>query len=360
MAGEILFAPVTYSRYSAQETLPARFERMLDKMGLEDRVKGKHTVIKMHVGRAIGYTTIHPLFIKILVDKLKAWGAKVFIADQTIQDAGARGYREEFLGCPIVEVCGVIDKYYYEYDVDYKTFKNVDIGGHIRDAEFMIDLSHIKGHGSCAFGGACKNIAMGCVTDRTRQQIHGLEGGLAWDESLCTHCEQCVEGCNHDANTFDKDGKYQVNFHHCTFCQHCVKVCPTGSLTMDDNRFDDFQAGMAICTKKVLDTFEPGNVHYISFLTNITALCDCWGLSTPNLVPDIGIMSGSDIVAIERACIDAIKLENLLPSGMPQGVELGEGEHLFEKLHGRNPYIQLDKLEEQGLGTQDYTLVEIE
>lgn len=359
MSAKLLFASSSYERYDGDCTLPAKFERMIDKMGLAEKVKGKSTAIKMHVGRAIGFTTIHPLFIKILVDKLKSYGAKVFITDQSTADARVRGYTEELLGCPIVDVCGVMGKYYYPKDVNFNTFKNVDVGGHIYDAEFMIDLSHVKGHGSCGYGGACKNIAMGCVTDRTRQQIHGLEGGLKWHEELCIHCDQCIKGCNHYANSFE-DGKYTINFHHCTFCQHCVKVCPVEAVVMDAHRFKDFQTGMAICTKEVLDTFEEGNVYYINFLTNITALCDCWGLSTPSIVPDIGIMSGDDIVAIERACIDAIKNENLLPNGVPTGFELTDEGHLFERLHGKNPYIQLDELEKLGLGTQEYTLEEVQ
>ncbi|MGC9053561.1 MAG: DUF362 domain-containing protein, partial [Candidatus Hydrogenedens sp.] len=44
---------------------------------------------------------------------------------------------------------------------------------------------------------------------------------------------------------------------------------------------------------------------------NITAMCDCWGFTTPSLVPDIGVMGSTDIVAIERASLDAIKFENL-------------------------------------------------
>jgi uncharacterized Fe-S center protein len=355
---KILFASSSYTRYDADVTLPAKFGRMIDKMGLAEKVKGKLVAIKMHVGRNIGFTTIHPIFVKTLVDKVKSYGAKVYITDQSTRDADARGYREDFLGCKIVDVCGATDKYFYEHDVDYKSFKNCDVGGHIQDADFMIDLSHVKGHGSCGFGGACKNLAMGAVTTRTRHQIHHLEGGLAWDAAKCVHCDLCVKSCNHGANSFTAEGAYFVDFHNCTYCQHCTKVCPTGAVVMDDDAFEDFQAGMALATKTVLDTFAPGNVYYINFLMNITALCDCWGLSTPALVPDIGIMSGDDIVAIERASIDAIKTENLLQNGVPLGMGLSDKGHLFERLHGKNPFIQLDKLEGYGLGTQEYELAE--
>lgn len=360
MGSKILFASVDYQKYDAAATLPAKFERLLDRTALKNAVKDKWTVIKMHLGRNIGYSTIHPLFIKILVDKLKEYGAKVYITDNEITNAKTRGYSEDFLGAPIVPVCGVTGKYYIEEKVDFKTFQNLDIGGNILEAEVLIDLSHVKGHGACGYGGACKNIAMGCVTDRTRQQLHGLEGGLKWDENLCTHCELCVNNCNHGANSFNNEGNYEVFYHHCTFCQHCVKVCPSGAITMDAARFEDFQAGMALCTERVLKHFPKDNIFFINFLMNITALCDCWGFTTPSLVPDIGIMASQDIVAIERACLDAIKIENLLLAGVPQGYELGDQGHLFERLHHKDPFIQLNELEKRGLGTQRYELEEVE
>ena len=359
MASEILFSSVEYDKYDSDNTLPAKFGRLVDKMGLREVVDGKLTAIKMHVGRNLGYSTIPPLFVKILVDKLKGYGAKVYITDQTVTDARVRGYTEELLGVPIVDACGVTGRYYYEKSVDFRTFKNVDVAGNIHDAEVMIDLSHVKGHGVCGYGGACKNIAMGCVTDRTRQQIHGLEGGIIWDEDACIHCELCVNSCNHSANHFDKEGKYNVFYHHCTLCQHCVKVCPVSAMRMEANRYEDFQTGMAICTEEVLKIFKPGHVFYINFLLSITALCDCWGLTTPSLVPDIGVMASKDIVAVEKACLDAIKLENLISSALPKGHEFGTEGHLFERLHGKNPFVQLKELEKRGLGAMEYIINEI-
>ncbi|MBE3101099.1 MAG: DUF362 domain-containing protein [Firmicutes bacterium] len=359
MSSKVLFSSVKYDKYDPSATLPAKFTRLIDKMNMEEVVKDKWTAIKMHVGRGIGYSTIHPLFVKILVDKLKSYGAKVYITDQEVSDAKVRGYTEDYLGVPIIPVCGVMSKYYYEKNVDFKTLRNVDIGGNINDAEVMIDLSHVKGHGACGYGGSCKNIAMGCVTDRTRRQIHGLEGGLVWNENLCIHCGMCITSCNHNANSFDKDDKYKVFYHHCTNCQHCVKVCPTGAIVMDTHNYLDFQIGMATCTETVLKSFETGHVFYINFLTDITALCDCWGLTTPALVPDLGIMASTDIVAIERACLDAIKVEDFIPAGIPQGMELGTTGHLFERIHGKNPFLQLDELEKLNLGSQDYSIEEV-
>jgi len=363
MSANVLFAPMAYSRYDAKQTLPAKFERMLKMSGLAEKVKGQTVAIKIHVGDGITYSTIPPVFLRILAKFVLDNGGKCFFTDHYVaaRHPEQRGYTESNLLCPVLDDCGFLNKYFYTKDVDFKTLKQVDVAGLIHDADFFIDFSHVKGHGSCGYGGACKNIAMGCVTDRTRHAIHALEGGLVWDESKCTHCNRCIGSCNHHANGFSdgKLGKYEVNYHHCTMCQHCLKVCPEGAITLDSHDYKDFQMGMAVTTKAVLDTFAPGKVYFINLLASITALCDCWGMTTPSLVPDIGMMASDNIVAIERACLDAIKMENLIPQGVPEGMELGTEGHLFQRLHGKNPYIQLECLEKVGLGTQDYELTTV-
>ncbi len=357
----VLFAPMAYSRYDADQTLPAKFSRLLPLTGLADQVAGKTVAIKLHVGDHLGYSTIPLVFIRLLVSFIKEHGGDCFITDHYIQARHPehRGYTETSVGCPILEGCGHLGKYFYTQAVDYQSLRHIDIAGLIHDADILINFSHVKGHGSCGYGGACKNIAMGCVTDRTRHEIHSLEGGITWQEDLCIHCGQCITSCNHQANQFDENDHYQVNYHHCTACQHCVKVCPTGALVMTGHKYADFQAGMALCTKTVLDTFAPERIYHINVLTAITALCDCWGMTTPSLVPDIGIMASKDIVAIEQASLDAIKMEDLIPVGIPAGMPLGDHGHLFERLHGKNPYIQIAQLEKQGLGHPDYILQEV-
>lgn len=354
----IQFAPMAFTRYEASQTLPAKFERMLKSSGLGEKIAGKTVAIKMHVGDNLTFSTIPPVFVRILVSYIKENGGKCFITDHYVADRHPenRGYTDGALGCPVIDACGFFGKYFYTKDVDYNSFRHVDVAGHIHDADFLIDFSHVKGHGACGLGGACKNIAMGCVTDRTRHELHALEGGLLWDKEKCIHCGQCIDACNHHANSFNEQDEYSVFYHHCTNCQHCLKVCPTNAITLDSHNYADFQMGMAICTKTVADCFEPGNVFYINVLTSITALCDCWGMTTPSLVPDIGIMAGWDIVAIETATLDAIKLERLNPEGIPEGMELGTEGHLFQRLHGKDPYIQIDALEKVGLGHKEYTL----
>lgn len=204
MASKVLFSPMAYTRYEASQTLPEKFSRMLEKSGLGDKVNGKTVAIKMHVGSGITYSTIPPVFVRKLVDFVHAHGGDCFITDHYVykRHPEQRGYTESNLGCPVLDDCGHLGKYFYTKEVDFKTFRHVDVAGLIHDADFMIDFSHVKGHGACGFGGACKNIAMGCVTDRTRHEIHALEGGLVWNKDKCVHCGKCIPACNHFANSF--------------------------------------------------------------------------------------------------------------------------------------------------------------
>ena len=354
----VYFSDMAYAAYEPGQTLPAKLRRQLASSGLGDKVDGKSVAIKIHVGANLGYTTIPPIFMRVLAEFIQQNGGDCFFVDHYIASRRPeqRGYTAESLGAPVLEGCGHLGKYIYTKDVDYKSFKHVDVAGLIHDADFLVNFSHVKGHGCCAYGGAVKNIAMGCVSDRTRREQHGLEGGLSWDSGKCSRCGACVASCNHSANKFDENGNYTVDYHNCTLCQHCLKVCPEGSIKLEGKDYRDMQMGLALCTKAVLGTFAPGNVFYINLLIAITAMCDCWGFTTPALVPDIGVMSSWDIAAIETASLDQIKVERLNLDGVPEGRPLsGEG-HLFQRLHGKDPYSQVSYLEELGLGTASYKL----
>ena len=138
-------------------------------------------------------------------------------------------------------------------------------------------------------------------------------------------------------------------------CQHCLKVCPVGAITLDSHDYADFQTGMAVCTKARPGHLCPGQRLLHQRADEHHGPLRLLGHDHAVLVPDIGIMASEDIVAIERASLDAIKMEDLIPAGVPAGMELSGHGHLFEQLHGKNPYIQLQKLEEEGPGTQRYT-----
>jgi len=77
-------------------------------------------------------------------------------------------------------------------------------------------------------------------------------------------------------------------------------------------------------------------------------------------VPDIGILQSDNIVAIEQASLDMIKTEDLILQNVPdQMLPLGEEGHLFERLHGKDPYEQVRQCVAAGLGSPEYTVEEV-
>jgi len=363
MTSQVYFASSKVKRLVPEDTLPAKFERILEKVDLKSMFEGRRVAIKMHVGNRLGYTTIHPLFVRTLVSAIKAAGGWPFITDgsYSIPGATARGYTEEVIGAPIYPVCGAEDKYFYEKPIGYRSLEKVQIAGNVADVPAMVVLSHGKGHGQCGFGGAIKNIAMGCVTEPTRGWIHGLmDTEFEWNAERCEHCYICQENCPGGAISFDDEGQFEVNTHHCRFCMHCADSCPANAITISLDGIRYFQEGMARATKAVLDTFEENRVLYLTLLMNITPLCDCWGFTTPSIVPDIGIMASKDICAVEEAALDSIKAENLIEGSLPEQITMAHEEgHLLYRIWGKNPYLQVETAAGMGLGSREYEIVEV-
>ena len=358
---KVYFADMRYDRIESDRTLPAKFGRMLKQVLPAERIKGRTVGIKMHFGGGTGYTTVPTVFVRMLVDAVKKAGAKsVFAMDNDPSSGIARGYTREVLGCEVVSTFGATRKYVHTETIGYKSYDTAELAGEAVDCDVFINLSHVKGHGACGFGGALKNIGMGVVTSRTRGKIHHLEGGIAYDKTKCTYCKKCFRECKNGAISCDDKARTISHFfHNCTYCQHCIMICPSKALKLEGRTFEDFARGMALTTAAFLKKHDPADVVHINVLTEITIFCDCWGMSTPSLVPDIGIVASDDLVAVDTASLDLIKAENLLPQGLPAGRKLAKGRHLFEQIHGKDPYLMLKYLAELGHGTSSYELVPV-
>lgn len=348
----------------ADASLPAKFQRLLAQFPLGEIFEKKTVAIKVHLGGNLGYTTIPPLFIKLLADRVREAGGKPFVTDGTsaVPTAKDRGYTEEVLGCPVVPAAGRSGRYFKEVPVNYLSLKSVQLCGEIVDADAMVVYSHGKGHGHCGFGGAIKNIGMGNVTGKSRGDIHALiDTEFDWNSELCTHCYLCRDNCPAGAVGFNKQGQLRINLHHCRYCMHCVEACPQGAIKINEEGMRQFQAGMAHANKACLDTFEPGRVLYLNHLCAVTPFCDCWGFSSPAIVPDIGIFGGTDIVSVEQASIDSIRTEDFIEGSLPHPLTVRDVPgHLLEKIHGKNPYLQCEEAARLGLGRQEYELVEVD
>jgi uncharacterized Fe-S center protein len=367
MNARLLFASYAPKTLEPVNSIGNKFVRLLNKLDLPSIVGGRTVAVKMHLGGGGGFSTIHPYFVRKLIAAVRSAGAKdVFVTDLRDDTVGAidRGYTEEVLGCRIVTVCGDDDSDFKSFPVNppFHRMSKIELSGAILRAEVLIDFSHIKGHGVCGFGGASKNLSMGAVTSFMRQTLHSLEGGLIWDKDKCTHCGSCITHCPNHAMQFNANKELEVNYHNCKFCQHCALICPTKAIKMTPGGYLDFQKGMAMTSAKLLEHFPGNRKLFINMLMDTTIFCDCWGMTTPRLIPDIGILVGNDIVAVEQATLDLIDREELIPKSLPPNWELSQdrSKHLFERIHGKDPYAVVRNLEALGCGTTAYELEEVE
>ncbi len=370
MTSLVFFGSPRQARLEAKETLPAKLDLILDRLHLRDRVKDETVAIKMHTGNNIGYSTVHPVFVRKIVQAVKDGGGKPFVADVNwdVKGAEERGYSSETLGCPVFPAAGPDEKYVYAHARQYKNIKEWQVAGMIQDATFLIDLAHVKGHPSCSFGAAFKNLALGCMAGATRSAMHDtMHFDRYWFADKCPDAatrQRIAESCPHAAIVEDKDhvGEMHLHFEQCNQCGRCLQVAPPGSLKIDAVNFHALQEACAISAAVTLSTFAPEKVMHISLATHMTPVCECFGFTSMPILPDAGIFGSDDIVAIDQAVLDVTARTRLIEENVPTSMEIHTRVgHPLRWLHGplKDPYVVTQYGEQLGLGTREYELIDV-
>ena len=370
MTSTVYYGSPRQSRLEASETLPAKLDLILEKLQLRDRVKGESVCLKLHVGNDIGYSVVHPIFVRKVVQAIKDGGGKPFIVDVDWDVAGCetRGYTNEVLGCPVYPAAGPRNGYFKEHDWEYKNIKTWRVAGMVEEASFLVNFAHVKGHPASAFGAAFKNLALGCMVGKTRGQLHDtFHFDKYWFKENCPDkavMQQIVDSCPVRAIVFDKHDpdELHVHFEPCNQCMRCQQAAPAGSLKIEPVNFASFQEAMAVSTAVVLSTFEKSKAVHLALATHMTPVCDCFGFTSMPILNDEGIFGSDDIVALDKAVLDKTAGLPLLVENLPTSMEAqNNGGHPFAQLHGiyKDPYIVVRYAEKLGLGSQEYELVDV-
>ena len=370
MPSTVYFGSPRQARLEAKETLPAKLDLILDRLKLRERVKDETVVIKMHTGTNIGYSTVHPVFVRKVVQAVKEGGGRPYVADVTWDAKGAeeRGYSSETLGCPVYAAAGPDDKYCYAHERPFKNIKEWRVAGLIQDATFLVNLAHAKGHPSCGYGGVFKNLALGCMVGSTRSAMHDtMQFDQYWFADRCPDDaarKRIVASCPHAALVEDKDNPRELHLHpeQCNQCGRCLRAAPAGSLKIDTVNFHAFQEALAISTSLSLGTFAKGKAVHLVLANQITPVCDCFGFTSMPILPDAGIFGSDDIVALEQAVLDATGRLPLIEENIPTSMEVHTREgHPLRWLHGpfKDPYLVVHYGEKLGLGTREYEMVDV-
>jgi uncharacterized Fe-S center protein len=371
MPSKVFWGSPRQSVIGAEETLPAKLDLILERLKVRERVKDQKVAIKMHTGNNIITSTIHPVYVRKVVQAVKAGGGQPFVVDVNWDTVNVeqRGYASETIGCPVYPAAGPDEKYFYTHRKEFKNLKEWKVAGFIQDADFMINFAHIKGHPSCGFGGAFKNIALGCMIGETRSAMHDtVHFDKYWSAEKCPDEAtrmKIIDSCPFGALVEDRKDPRELHLHTepCIQCGRCLKVAPSGSLKIDPVNFWAFQEACAISTAITLSTFAPGKVVHISLATQMTPVCDCFGFTGMSILPDAGIFGSDDIVAIDRAALDAVAKLKLIDENMTASLKpyLRPDGHPFTRMHGpmKDPYKVTEYGEALGLGTREYELVDV-
>jgi uncharacterized Fe-S center protein len=372
---KVYFGSIQHGKVWPFASFPVKVDKITDILIEQTPIEQKDKVaIKMHLGFNDGYQTVPVFFVRRIVEAVKRTGGYPFITDNptAVYNAVKRGYTQETCGCPIIPIAGVKDGYTTSVEINFKGFDTLDLGGVLKDADVLIDLSHAKGHGACGYGGAIKNLALGAYSGTTRwTKIHGVSQiDKYWDNAKGSpeHARKLVEACPYGALRYDDEKSNIIrNYHDCHQCFTCLEIDrEIGALKLPRESYTAFQEMMAISSSKVLETFDSSKVFYLNFLLNITTYCDCLGTAQPTIVNDIGVLGSKDIVAIETATLDLIKKEGLIKKGIPPflnhvNLDPNEDLHPFTRLHGpyKDPYESVRFIEKLGKGISQYELIEI-
>ncbi|UCE74521.1 MAG: DUF362 domain-containing protein [Methanomassiliicoccales archaeon] len=365
---EVIFASARSKEFSYQTSMVAKLERMLRKVDLSRYIaKDDYVAIKTHFGSEGGHRIVRPIFLKKVVEAVKAVGGKPFVTDTVrlkgldyLEIANMEGITPLSVGCPVILADGLFGRNCQRVSAG-NILGEIGIASEIYDADAMVVVTHCKGHIQAGYGGAIKNLAMGAVSDKNREgkseraKIHATDTQLDWDEGKCELCGDCVDICDHDALTMSE--KIEINHFICHKCRRCVEVCENDALILPVME-DEFQMAMAEAAKAALDTFKKGKVIFINFVMEVMPHCDCHPHSDVPVINDQGILMCDDIVAMDLASLDMIEKSPRLPDSAAENLDAKTG--LFKGLTGRDPYVHVHHAAKLGLGQKEYKLVRMD
>ena len=230
--------------------LPAKLQKLMRKAGIENiDMDGKFVAIKLHFGELGNISYLRPNYARAVVDLVKSLGGKPFLTDCNTMYPGSRknalehlecawqnGFTPLTVGCPILIGDGLKGTDDIEVPVVGGEYvKNAKIGRAIMDADVFISLTHFKGHEMTGFGGAIKNIGMGCGSraGKTEQHSSGKPHIVA---DLCRGCRRCQRECANEGLIFDRANmKMTVDHSHCVGCGRCLGACNFDAIQFDND-----------------------------------------------------------------------------------------------------------------------------
>ncbi len=358
-------------RASHKENLFDKITKLLTLCDLPKTVgEGDLAAVKIHFGEKGNSAFIRPIFVRRVVDELKKLGAKPFLTDSSTLYPGERKEAVSALSCaiengfayavvqaPLIISDGLRGVTETTVRISGELLQKVYIGTEIVEADALVALSHFKCHELTGFGGAIKNLGMGCAS-RTGKLVQHSTVAPVISVKHCTACGICIKACAHDAIVIT-NGAAVINAVNCAGCSRCITACPTKAVNIQWNEAAD------LVMKKMAEyalgavANKQGKTLYLNFITQVSPACDCYGHCDAPIVNDIGICASTDPVALDQACADLVNnARGNEGSALQSGHEPGEDK--FRGVWPEIPWeVQLEHAEKVGLGTRTYEMIRL-
>ena len=369
-------AKVYYTDFRTKlgEGLPTKLKRLIKAAGIGQLdMDGKFVAIKMHFGELGNLGFLRPNYAKAVADVVKELGGKPFLTDCNTLYVGSRknalehlycawenGFTPMTVGCPILIGDGLKGTDDVAVPVNGEYIKEAKIGRAIMDADVFISLNHFKGHEMAGFGGAIKNIGMGCGSRAGKKEQHN-NGQPTVHQDKCRGCKACMKECANQGLAFDESTrKMHIVKKNCVGCGRCIGACNFDAIEFSSwAAVKDLNCRMAEYAKAVVDG-RP-NFH-ISLIVDVSPNCDCHAENDAPILPNIGMFASFDPLALDQACVDACLACDPLPNSqlsdnMAKPDFCDHHDHFENSTPDSEYKTCLEHAEKIGMGTRSYELV---
>ena len=359
------------------DTMPGKLKKLIRKAGIAQlNLEGQFVAIKIHFGELGNVSYLRPNYARAVVDVVKELGGKPFLTDCNTLYPGSRknalehlycawenGFTPLTVGCPILIGDGLKGTDDIEVPVRGGEYvKNAKIGRAVMDADVIISMTHFKGHETTGFGGALKNLGMGCGSRAGKKEQHN-NGKAYVQQEICRGCRRCMRECANNGLVFDPETrKMHVDKELCVGCGRCVGACNFDAIDFEDpNSNQMLNYRIAEYAKAVVD----GRPQFhISLVMDISPNCDCHVENDAPILPDVGMFASFDPLALDQACVDAcMKCEPLPNSQLGEHMRdphfVDHHDHFTNSTPESEWQSCLSHAEKIGLGTRDYELIRL-